>query len=195
FQVAVLGTHALAERVAGEDAELGLAFNSPGRDDLTLLGRIPQPMQVVFRRGHALQRRNTLHISELADREVALPDRSFGIRRLIDRAAHAAHVQFRLVHESNSLQLLKALVARSDVISFMPSVTFQAEAANESIAYVPLDDPQCAQASIDIIASHGRKLSAASRAFLTHLTEYCIDAGYQPASYASPTLRHAFTPA
>lgn len=172
FQIMVLGTHQVAEQVACDAADIGLAFNIPSREDLILQGRIAQPMQVVYRPGHALARSGSLAMTQLDGMPIALPDRTFGIRHVIEHAAQTAGIPLNLVHESNSLQLLKALVRTSDIVSFMPRMTFEREAQEGTIGHSPLDDVTAAQASIDIVSAQGRKLPIAARTFLRYVQEH-----------------------
>lgn len=171
FNVMAVGTHQVAERVACDAADIGLAFNMPSREDLLLLGRITQPMHAIFRLGHFLHTGQALSMAQLDQVPIAVPDRTFGIRHLIERAAHAAGVTLNIVHESNSLQFLKGLVLASEMVSFMPRMMFEREAAEGSIGHAPLDDPDAAKASLDIVSAHGRKLSLAAQTFLSYIQE------------------------
>lgn len=169
FQVNMLGTHQIAEQIVLEAAEIGLAFCAPNREDLILRGRIAHSLQVIFRPGHALAGRGDLTMADLQGLAMALPDRTFGIRHLVERAARTANVMLDIRHESNSLQFIKSLVCSTDVVSFMPRLTYAKEEADGLIASAELNDPVCAQATIDVITARGRKLSAAARSFLRHL--------------------------
>jgi len=169
FQVTTFGTHQIAEQVVTDGAEIGLAFCAPSREDLILRGRIAHSMQVVFRPGHALAGRDMLTMQDLQGHALALPDRTFGIRHLVERAAHTANVVLDIRHESNSLQLIKSLVCSSDLVSFMPRLTYAKEEAQGLIAAAELNDPVCAKATIDLITARGHKLSAAARSFMRHL--------------------------
>lgn len=169
FQVTTLGTHQIAEQIVLETAEIGLAFCVPSRDDLILRGRIAHSMQAVFRAGHALAGRGSVTMSDLQGQALALPDRTFAIRHLVERAARSSNVTLNIRHESNSLQLIKSLVCSTDLVSFMPRLTYAREEADGLIAAAELDDPVCAQATIDVITARGHKLSAAARSFLRHL--------------------------
>lgn len=168
FEVAVVGTHAVAEQIASGQAELGVMFNTPGRDDLKLLARLPQPLQVVFRPGHRVSPYGSLRLEDLRDERLAVPDRSFGIRQLIEDAARNEGVHLNIQYVSNSLQLLKMLVHRSDMVTFLTSSTFVVEKNNGSLASVALDNPVSAHATLDLVCSHARPLTAAARAFLAH---------------------------
>lgn len=168
FVVSVVGTHAVAEQVASNQAELGMPFNVPARDDLKLLARLPQPLQVVFRPGHRLSQYRALRIEDLCDEPLAVPDRSFGIRQLIEDAARNEGVHLNIKRVSNSLQLMKMLVHNSDLVTFLTSSTFVFERSRGTLAWVALDNPVSAHATLDLVCSRTRPLTAAARAFLTY---------------------------
>jgi len=172
FQVRVHGTHQIADSIVSEEAEIGLAFNVLDRDDLVLQGRIRQPLQLICRPGHALASRTTISLSDLDGVEVALPMRSFGIRYLIEQAALRSGVHLSIVCETDSLQAIKSFVSKSDVVSFMPPMTFAHELALNTLCEVSLSDSASEQASIDIITSRKHGLSAAAQAFLTTLQRH-----------------------
>ncbi|TXL64123.1 LysR family transcriptional regulator [Zeimonas arvi] len=169
FHVSVCGTGDIAERLASNAAEVALAFNSPSRDDLLLRARIPQPLQLVCAPGHPLLAHRTLSMKQLDGVAAALPDRSFGIRRLIEQAEAAARVRLRVALESDSLQLIKNVVASTSLVSFMPPMTFTRELASGSLAAIDLQGPVFARASIDVLTARGHEISHAARRFLDFL--------------------------
>lgn len=169
FRVLASGTHQIIEQVLGEAAEIGLAFNVPPREDLVLQGRISHSLRVIFRAGHALSGQASLTMRDLQDHALVLPDRSFGIRHLVEHAARAADTLINMRHESNSLQFIRALVCSTDLVSFMPRMAFEREEREGRMASAELDDPICAQSTIDVITARSRKLSAAARSFVDHI--------------------------
>lgn len=169
FQLGVWGTAQIVESVVNHTADIGLAFNVLNRDDITLHGRIAQPLQVICAPGHVLATRTTVSIRELVDYRAAVPDRTFGVRYLIDKAAEEAKVELRLAYEMNSLQAIKSIVRRSDVIGFMPPMTFAHELQEGWLRAVALTERACESATIDVVTSRHRKLPLAAAAFLQHL--------------------------
>ncbi|MBH1965392.1 MAG: LysR family transcriptional regulator [Comamonadaceae bacterium] len=169
FKVNTLGTHQITEQVVTDAAEIGLVFGVSSRDDLILRGRVSNSMRVIMRPGHPLAGRDSLAMTDLVGVPMALPDRTFGIRRLVERAAQAAKVPLKIQHESNSLHFIKSLVQNCDVVGFMPRITFEREEAAGCIVSAELRDPVCEQATVDIVTARGHKLSTAARSFLRHL--------------------------
>ncbi len=171
FRVAVRGTHQIADLVAADSAEIGMAFNALSRDDLVIQARIRQPLQLITRPGHPLAGRPSIAITDLEGVRVALPDRSFGIRYLIDNAVTRAGCALEVVFEADSLELLKSIVRCTDTVTFMPAMTFGRETASGELVSIPLADPPSEQGSIDIITARDRKLPVAAQAFLNLLVD------------------------
>jgi DNA-binding transcriptional LysR family regulator len=169
FRVAVCGTHEVAERIATDEAELGMPFDTLARDDLILQGRIPQPLQMIVRPDHPLADRRPIRIEEAADFPAALPTTRFGIRYRIDQAAARAGLRLSCAWETDSLALIKAIVRRTSAVSFMPPLTFAPEVAAGELTGVALDDADSARASIDVVSARDRPLALPARAFVEHM--------------------------
>jgi DNA-binding transcriptional LysR family regulator len=171
FRVSVCATGEIPDRLLSHAADVALAFNSPSRDDLVLRARMAQPLQLICAPGHPLRSRSPVSMRELDGVAAAVPDRSFGIRRLIDQAAAAAGIRLRLVLEADSLQLIIKAVAGSELVSFMPPMTFTRELAAGTVAALPLQGTAFSRASIDVLTARGHDLSHAARSFLAELVQ------------------------
>jgi DNA-binding transcriptional LysR family regulator len=169
FQISVCGTAEVSERILSNAAEIGLAFGSPSRDDLLLRARIAQPLQLICAPGHRLSTAGPLTLKQLDGVAAALPDRSFGIRRLIDRAASAARIRLKIALESDSLQLIKNVVAGSEIVTFMPPMTLERERAAGTLIAIDLHGSAFSRATIDVIRGRGHELSHAASRFLGFL--------------------------
>jgi DNA-binding transcriptional LysR family regulator len=162
----VCGTAQIVDALVDHRAEIGMAFNVLNRDDISLHGRSIQPLQMICRPEHALAGRKAVSMSELGTVRVALPARTFGIRYLIEKAAERANIALQVAIEANSLQVIKNLVRQSDIVSFMPPLTLEQEAAHGWLRAVPLDERDSGSATIDVISFRGRQLSVAAQSFL-----------------------------
>lgn len=167
FEVRVCGTQEIADHVSADRADVGLAFNVLNRDDLVLQGRMAQPLHIICRPGHPLATNHAMSIRDLGDTAVALPDRSFGIRYLVDQAADREKVSLNVRYEADSLQLIKKIVSRSDVVGFMPPLTFENERSAGVLSAIQLSDVPSERSTLDVVTSRYRNPSAAARAFLT----------------------------
>ena len=166
FEVVVCGSNDVVHRVGRGESEIGLAFNCPSREDLILRARIPQPLNLVARPNHPALQNGAAKFSQLQGSQFALPNRQFGIRRLIDQTLRSSQIDLSIAFEADSLQLIKQLVSQTDLVTCLPQIVFERELFNRTLAAVPLNDPLCSAASIDIITPQSRTPSRATRKFL-----------------------------
>ena len=167
--VQVAGTHQVAEAVLRENVEIGIAFEAPRRNELLLRYRWAQPLHAVMRPGHELAGRKILTVGEILTYPHALPDRSFGIRMLTERAAAESGSAVAPVAETNSIDLCRSLARSGDVVTVLPPIATARDLAAGTLHTVPLADPIVRSASVDVFTAKGRPLSRAAEALLTHL--------------------------
>ena len=169
FEIDICGSHEVANRVGANVVEIGIGFNVLSRDDLTLQSRIQQPLKLICRVGHPLASRSSVSMTDLLESEVALPNRTFGIHYLVGRAATKSKVKLRVAYVSDSLELIKMIVSSTDVVSFMPPLTFAREEKLKLLQSVSVSDIDSERSSLDIVTASDRKLPVAARTFLTKL--------------------------
>jgi DNA-binding transcriptional LysR family regulator len=93
---------------------------------------------------------------------VVLPDRSFGIRQLVDRVGAAGRLELRTALETNTLAFAWRLVLRTDYVTFLPMDSVRAEVADGRLVAVPLEDPLLRATRVTLVASASRTLSVAA---------------------------------
>ena len=121
IDVHAMGSHVVAEAVAEHRVELGILFGTPPRPDLRTLGRMRQPLCAIVSPNHPLARRRGCSLREAAGFPLVLPDRSFGIRQLVERVAARDRITLRPVAETNTLGFAWRLVSHfDDRVTFMP---------------------------------------------------------------------------
>ncbi|MFE1597928.1 LysR family transcriptional regulator [Methylobacterium sp. ID0610] len=100
------------------EADLALVLQPPPSADLQVLFACRQPVCAMMRAGHPLARQpGPVRLRDCLAHALALPDRSLALRHHLDRALARAGAQ-RPAMESGSLEFLRGLVLREDVLSF-----------------------------------------------------------------------------
>jgi LysR family transcriptional regulator, cyn operon transcriptional activator len=91
--------------------------------DTRFSGRLLYPMYLlaVLPQGHALGRRTTLDVMDLADEFLLRLTPSFASHGWFEAACHVAHVRPRVLHESVAAQTLIALAKAGHGIALVPS--------------------------------------------------------------------------
>lgn len=167
--VAALGSQAVAEAVAQRQAELGLVFGSSPRSDLIEVTSMRQPLCAIVSGDHPLARKDVCVLSDITPYPVVLPNRSFGIRQLIDRACAAQRLTFHPVVETNSLAFAWQLTEQSRRVTFLPVDSLRSQVNEGRLAAIPIDVPAFRRTSVTLVISASRTLSAAAQAALDEL--------------------------
>lgn len=163
IDVHAMGSHVVAEAVAEHRVELGILFGTPPRPDLRTLGRMRQPLCAIVSPNHPLARRRGCSLREAAGFPLVLPDRSFGIRQLVERVAARDRITLRPVAETNTLGFAWRLVSHfDDRVTFMPRETVLPEVEAGRLVALPLDDRLLRETWVTLVASAGRTLAPAA---------------------------------
>jgi DNA-binding transcriptional LysR family regulator len=154
-----------------EEADLGIAFDVPSRTEIAIIGRKTRPICAVVAPGHPICAVPTAALDDLVEFPAVLPAKSFGIRRVLDRAFTKCGRQPRIVAESNSLHFMRTLACYADIVAYMPNFVVAPEIRSGALVAVPTGEPTLNNAELHVCVKHGRKRSAAADAFETGLLE------------------------
>ncbi|GJE01305.1 LysR family transcriptional regulator [Methylobacterium isbiliense] len=105
--------------VTAFEADLALVLQPPPSGDLQVLFACRQPVCALMRRAHPLAREpGPVRLRDCLAHALALPDRSLALRHHLDRALLRTGPPARPAVESGSLELLRNLVLREELITF-----------------------------------------------------------------------------
>lgn len=162
LRVAAMGSQSVAEAVAEHRFDLGILFGQSPRGDLVEIARMSQPLCAIVRPDHPLARRRSCSLSDVAPFGVVMPDRSFGIRQLIDRVRAVDRVDLRIVVETNTLAFGWQMVLRTMHATFLPLDSVRGEVASGRLVAIPLVEKLLRDTRVTLVASPARTLSAAA---------------------------------
>lgn len=162
--VSAFGSHRVAEVVAEHAVDFGIVFGGSPRRDLLELAFMNQPLCVIVHPTHPLARKRKCRLADVAPWPIVLPNRSFGIRQLIDRVRAMHRLQLRTVVETNTLAFAWRLVLASDRVTFLPLDSVRAEVAEGRLVAIQLVEPLLAATRVTLVASAARRLSPAAAA-------------------------------
>ena len=167
--VSAMGSTAVAESVAEHRADLGIVFGQSPRSDLLELARMGQPLCAIVGPGHPMARQPSCRLGDLQQYRVVLPNRSFGIRQLIDRVSAQGRFELRNMVETNALAFAWRLALQNTSVTFLPEDTVHAEVAEGRLVAIPLEDPLLRNTRVTLVASASRKRSAATESVVAVL--------------------------
>jgi DNA-binding transcriptional LysR family regulator len=167
--VNVLGTFDVVDAVIRDTVDIGIAFCPDERAEVDVKREFLQPLHVIMSPSSPLASSNGLSLSDLSEFRVALPNESFGIRRLIESVARTSPVRLVRCLETNSIEMVKGLARHSTAITFLPESAVIEDIRQGLLCAVPLTDPALRAACIRVLSMKGRVLSRAANAFLESL--------------------------
>jgi DNA-binding transcriptional LysR family regulator len=165
----VRGSRGVVDMLLGDDADLGLAFNAPAHPDIEVVARREQQLYAVVSPGHRLAGVREARMEDLAGEALAVPDTSFGIRRLVDEMQLSAGIRIEPVLVTDSIQLLASFARLSLGVACLPFFAIAGDVDAGRVVAVPLADALARAAGIDLMVHRGRRLPLAAELFLESL--------------------------
>jgi DNA-binding transcriptional LysR family regulator len=169
-QVSVVGSRAVVEALQAGRIDMALAFNLGERHALREHARLEQPLCALVAPTHPLAQKRSVSFRELAGERLALPDRSFQIRHLVDRIAAKLQVSLELAIETNTLEMARGVVRNGKLVTLMPRYAALHEVSNGDLCAVPLKERDFAQTATSLVTFPTQRLSLAARTLLELLT-------------------------
>ncbi len=163
--------------VAADDAHLGLVFQASDDPRIRTLASARQPLCAVMKVDHPLAGRKLLKLADLTMHRLCLPEASFRTRQLLRTAEAEEGASLQPGVTSNSLTLLKSLLAASDFVTVLPVLAVSEEVENGLFAAVPIDSAALQEASVQLIGRLGRRLPPAPMRMVSTLTTYLETCG------------------
>jgi DNA-binding transcriptional LysR family regulator len=171
FSLAVLDHDRALQALAAYEAELALAFRPAVWPTIRVVARLPQRLTAIMRADHPLAAAPSLRLSACLAHRLALPDRSFGGRHLLDEAAARRDLQFNIAAESNSFEMLRALALRGGLVTFQIEIGAPAADLTPGLVGVPIDERDMPLADLALCQLRGRPLPAMAAAFAERLAK------------------------
>jgi DNA-binding transcriptional LysR family regulator len=169
FQMRSGVTMQLLQALIADEIDMVLVHDPAPSEALRVVTALPQPLCAMLRPDHPLADRQTLRLSDCAEHPLALGDRSFGSRRLIDAVTARSRLTLKAVFEASSVQTLKDFTQLTGAISFQYQIGTLREARRGELRSIPLTDPAFSQSKLVLATREGRMLPIASQAFLEAL--------------------------
>lgn len=169
FELRVLPARQVIEAVQEKQCEIGITFCAEPGPDIIHEAKLAEPLLLVVSQGHPLAGETSMTMEDLDGLPLALPDRDFGVRRLLERASQSRNVTLTPVVSSNSFEVLRAFAASGAGATILPRRAVQPHAAALGLASVPLAHPELGQATLDLIRLKQWRLPRVARLYLDML--------------------------
>jgi len=170
FDVKVLDHEKAVAALAAYDVDLLLVFRPPYLANFQPLMTLEQRLVAVMHAKHPLAAKKTLRLRDCTRYPVALVERGFGGRQLLDEFCARTGLRFQVAIESNSFELLRSLVSYGELLSFQ--ITIGAPSGNKKHGMVTrdIDDRDVPRANLVLGQLRGRNLPVPTAVFADQLT-------------------------
>lgn len=169
FVVKVLDHEKAVAALAAYDVDLLLVFRPPFLANFQPLMTLEQRLVAVMPEGHPLGAKKTLRLRDCTAYPVALVERGFGGRQLLDEFCARTNLRFRMAAESNSFELLRSLVGYGEVISFQIQIGAPADNNKLGLVTREIDDRDVPRANLVLGQLRGRNLPVPTAVFADRL--------------------------
>lgn len=164
----VLGRNLVLSSVEDYEAEIGLVYDHFSNPSVEIIAQWKQPLLAFVRKDHPLLLSNAT-ASDLEYLHFALPDESFGIRRLATSVFEKRRIRLSPVLVTNQLQFLIQSAILSDLITLMPLQAARQEVEQGLLIPVETGFPEFRHRFISFVVHKARPRSSHVQAVLDYL--------------------------
>ena len=164
----VVGRKLVLESVEDYQAEIGIVYDHFSNPAVATVAKWKQPLLCFVRPGHPLLAMPPSQAA-LKDWPCALPDQTFGIRRLVDMAYRKRRLPLAHPVVANQLQSLIQASIESDLITFMPLQAARFEVENGLLVPIETGFAEFQHRFVSIVVRKGRPQSHQVELFLAAL--------------------------
>ena len=169
IRLTVTGSEDIMRAVREGETDVGIAFTSDPDPWVRYEARLRHPLCAVLSPAHPLASKQRLGLAETLQFAYAIPEKSFGIRALIDAQARASKLILKPALVTNSIEAMRGFARDGHGLTFLPAITVRREAELGQVKVIPLSDREMQKASIDLCVQHERRLPRAVEEFLSTL--------------------------
>ncbi|MCK9915630.1 LysR family transcriptional regulator [Microbacteriaceae bacterium K1510] len=169
FDVKVLDHEKAVEALAAYDVDLLLVFRPPYLANLQPLMTLEQRLVAIMPARHPLAEKKTLRLRDCLRYPVALPERGFGGRQLLDEFCARSGLRFQIAAESNSFEFLRSLIGHGDLITFQIEIGAPADNNKFGMVTRDIDDRDLPKANLVLGQLRGRNLPVPTAVFADQL--------------------------
>lgn len=169
YNIKAMGTHSVMQAVRDGEADIGVAFQALPVAGAHVVRRISNPLHMICSQHHPLARGEQVTLREVVQYPLALPDRTFGIRQIMDAACHVQQLRLIIAIETNSIEPLRAFARSGLGVTILPPLAAKSDIETGRVAAVPVANSMLSASSVDICVREGRALPNVVTAFLQQI--------------------------
>lgn len=159
------GSSDIVDAVLANDADLGVVFNLPTHGDFHELASKSYSLHAVVASGHPLAANASVSLVALRDYPIALGDRGWGGRMLLDEYLRRTRLALQPQFVSNSIDVLTRFVKATDGVCFQIRAGAQPAPVAGGLVAIPVTELKDVQRVMVLGCLKGRLLPPAAARF------------------------------
>lgn len=156
--IQVAGRDLVLSAIEDYQSEIGIVYDHFSNPSVQTVAQWKQPLLAFVRHGHPMLDR-AITPDGLAVCGLAIPDQTFGIRRLVDAAFHQRGLRPFPGLVANQLQVLIQATIESDMVTFMPLQAARQEIERGELIPIETGFRELAHRFVSVVVREGRPLS------------------------------------
>jgi DNA-binding transcriptional LysR family regulator len=161
-----MGTENVMKSVRDGEADVGIAFHSSPLAGVKIAHRVTDPLTAIVGLDHVLKSRKSVDFEEIMSFPLALPETTFGIRKLVDAACHRHGIRAKMMLETNSIEALRGFARTGAGVTMMPYLSARRELSMGTVKGLSINEPTLLSSSSDVGVREEREQPIAVLEFL-----------------------------
>lgn len=175
FSLTSTGTELVTKAVRDGDADIGVTYQPTPDPDVGIIMRVPDPLLLVVSPDHPLAGRTSVDFVEALRFPYALPERTFGIRRLINAYCQVKRISLVPTLETNSIEALRGFARSGAGVSMLHNLSISRDLALGAVVAIPFVNEQLHSSWVEVCARARRRMPPAVEHFVSHLRTTFLD--------------------
>jgi DNA-binding transcriptional LysR family regulator len=171
FKAASDITQRLPELLGSGEVDIAVTFDPQPHPAVQVLYEQQLPVGAVMTPDHPLASRDSLSLADCAGYPLVLPDPTWPLRATLDSLIDAAGLNTAVITSSNSVELLRLMIANRLGLGFQTVVGIETGVTRGELALVPIVDGGPLQQTLAVCVGTERNLSPAVQRMLEGLDE------------------------
>ncbi len=171
YEIQVCSTDEVMQAVGDDRADVGIAFQPYPRNNVRCVAELRQPVYAIMAPDHPFASREQVTLEELLDQPLGMPDRSFGVRRLVENALKPKHLELKLRMATNSIEMTRQFAIYGMGIALLPAFAIEHEISVGSLVHVPVASRELELARLQICLHAEIEPTAATRQLVAAICE------------------------
>lgn len=176
FEVCIAGTDDVMRAVAEDRCDFGMSYYPHPRPEVETILSIRQPLLAVMAPTHPLARRMQIELQDLRDEPIGIPDRSFGIRNLVEHVIKQEQMDINIRLETNSIGMVRQFASQGMGVGFLPAFSFERDARAGTLVGIPLKNVELTESTLQICKRREVELFSPAARLVSYLARAASDA-------------------